>query len=340
MVSIAFFLLFFGGLASALLAAPRELVIKDLGTLNGASTTALALNDRGQVVGTATISPTEIRPFLWESGRMIDLGPGNLAALDINNRGQILLQQLLANPDDPNSCFLRDGETMIDLGNLGGTQCHASDVNNRGQVVGTVGKPPRNDGTVGGTIGEAHAFLWDSGTMINLGSLGGDRAEAYQTNDRGQIVGSSTESFGNPEHAFLWEAGVMTDLGTPGGHWSRAVAINNRGQVVLQSGDRVFLWEAGSTTDLGDLGGGSAFPTDINEQGQILLTLSPGFQSPPHSVIWDSGVLIPLPAIGSDVAFASRLNNRGQAAGFDGPASGVSHAAIWTPASSPSRASR
>ena len=326
---VVLLLLVLGGPAAAPFAAPREPTIKDLGTLDGYPSAALALNDRGQVVGTAVVASDEIRPFLWESGRMIDLGPGNLAALDINDRGQILLQQFLAHPDDSNSCFLRDGETMIDLGHLdGGARCFASDLNNRGQVVGAIGAAISGPPVVGGTW--TRAFLWQSGTMTDLGSLGGDYAYAVQINDRGQIVGGSTASFGGPEHAFLWESGVMTDLGAPGADWSRAMAINNRGQVALMSGDHIYLWEAGSTTDLGTLGGVSAQPLDINDRGQILVVVSDGFPSPARSVIWEAGNLIPLSTAGSGTAYASCLNNRGQAAGVEVSDSGPDHAVLWT----------
>lgn len=313
---------------SAALAAPHKLVIEDLVTVGGDGTVATALNDRGQVVGVTIAASDGIRPFLWESGQMTDLGPENQAPVDINNHGQILFQDFRPEPDSPSSCFLRDGDTTVDLGHLGGigTECFASDLNNRGQVVGAIAAP---------NVTTVHAFLWQSGTMIDLGSLGGDWTIATQINDRGQIVGMSTRFFGDSEHAFLWDAGVMTDLGTPGADWSRAVAINNHGQVVLQSGNHVYLWEAGSTTDLGNLGGVMAQPLDINDRGQILACVSDGFPSPIHCVIWDAGTLIPLPGVAGNTAGASRLNNRGQAAGYYFTISGISHAALWTPSTSP-----
>jgi probable HAF family extracellular repeat protein len=76
-----------------------------------------------------------------------------------------------------------------------------------------------------------HAFLWEDGTMTDLGTLGTGESYAWAINNRGQITGYSDTSKGQT-HAFLWEGGVMTDLGTLGGKYSFAYAINDHGQVV------------------------------------------------------------------------------------------------------------
>jgi len=52
------------------------------------------------------------------------------------------------------------GYTITDLGTLGGSFSEAHDVNERGQVVG--------ESTT--ASGEFHAFLWEKGTMIDLGT--------------------------------------------------------------------------------------------------------------------------------------------------------------------------
>jgi probable HAF family extracellular repeat protein len=50
----------------------------------------------------------------------------------------------------------------------------------------------------------AHAFLWDKGVMMDLGTLpGGDQSQASAINPRGQIVGVSTTASGE-QHATLW----------------------------------------------------------------------------------------------------------------------------------------
>ena len=55
--------------------------------------------------------------------------------------------------------------TVTELGTLGGVCANATDLNDAGQVVGW-------DYT--SDFSQQHAFLWDNGTMIDLGTLGGN----------------------------------------------------------------------------------------------------------------------------------------------------------------------
>lgn len=163
----------------------------------------------------------------------------------------------------------------------GDTVSAATAINDRGQVVGISGTC---DNAVG-RFSAAHAVLWNNGTPVDIGDLGG---EAWNTpmaiNHRGEVVGFANLPGGDPgafnAHAFLWtEADGMQDLGTlPGDAISQALGINGRGQVVGLScggsGCRAFLWEDGVMADLNTLvtlgyEGHLVFANDINDEGAI-----------------------------------------------------------------------
>ena len=163
---------------------------------------------------------------------------------------------------------------MNSLGTLGGTQSEAFGINDSGQVVG---------GAQNGS-GNYRPFLWQNGTMTNLGTLGGEsvnpdhRAEAI--NASGDVCGRSYTS-GGAKHAFLWD-GSMTDLGVlTGGTESWAFGINDS-QIVVGTSNvtggayHAFAWDAvNGMQDLNNLISGSSGwiltrATDINDDGTIV----------------------------------------------------------------------
>jgi probable HAF family extracellular repeat protein len=60
-------------------------------------------------------------------------------------------------------------------------------------------------------------------TITDLGTLGGDSCLPAGVNYSGQVVGTSTTTYGE-SRAFAWWHGTMTDLGTLGGDTSSGSA--------------------------------------------------------------------------------------------------------------------
>jgi len=129
------------------------------------------------------------------------------------------------------------------------------------------------------TGGEAHAFLYTDGVMIDLGTLGGSWSQSVALNAAGQVAGNGATANDGETHAFLYTDGVMIDLGTLGGPTSTAQAINGAGDVVgfsdAPDGTRAFVYTQGQLLDLNtlipaDSGWRLDYATGINDSGQII----------------------------------------------------------------------
>jgi probable HAF family extracellular repeat protein len=172
--------------------------------------------------------------------------------------------------------------------------------------------------------------------VIDLGTLGGDFAQANAINNRSQVVGVSTTTAGE-HHAFLWEKGLMTDLGTLGGTGSLANDINDHGQVVGISStaagkSHAFLWEKGVMTDLGTpLGYDVCVAKAINNRSQVVGYCSDtAFLKPIHALLWENGVMTDLGTLdGIGNSYAYDINDHGQVVGASSTADGKSHAFLW-----------
>src|SRR5215469_12985491 len=134
--------------------------------------------------------------------------------------------------------------TVTDVGSLGAGVSHGLAINASGQVTGDsvlskqvqVSCPPQQYGGPQKCFANPdHAFLWGSGTMTDLGTLGnGLDSQGVAINDSGQLVGWSSGSFpGNPFMSNGHGKGLVAMRGTT---MSQARGINDSGQIAVQFG--------------------------------------------------------------------------------------------------------
>ena len=277
--------------------------IGDLTKSHEASITfASGINDSGDIVGQSFNDQFKGRAFLWQKGRMTDLGdigllgtfPASLSAFAVNKHDAVVGTAMGTGSNTTTRAFLWNKGFMLDIGTLRGQGqgVFASAINSRGDIVGAGFRSP----------GDLRALRWIAGALpVELGGLPDGRVavQAFGVSEKGDIVGylspGGTVSFA---HAFIYKSGKFTDLGVlPGTTLSFANAVNELGEVVGQSLNtlvpntgRAFLWEAGAMLDLG-----AAAPSHtrsearaINKKGMVVG--SSGVSSLSVAWIWSDGV--------------------------------------------------
>ncbi len=258
--------------------------MRDLGALLGLpNSRARDINNRGQIVGESftfpafggpeTFDRAKSRAVIWENGRMRILAGARAQARSVNERGEVV--GWVGGIDSEQPALWQKG-AMRKLGRVGKGSSLAVDVNERGQVVGVSGSWNYAEFD----LMEVRGFVWESGTIRDLGKLG-DWNWLKAINDKGSIVG------GRNDHATVWENGVPRRLeGTRGE--SEAHDINERSQIVGRWKNRAALWENGKLTLLPGLPGGrdEGEAWGINERGQIVGWATTKSIDYSHAVLW------------------------------------------------------
>lgn len=190
-------------------------------------------------------------------------------------------------------------------------------------------------------------FLWRSGVMYALPTLGGNNGIANKINYANEVAGTaentiydSTCPSGFVQHQskpIIWHYAAANQLPTyPGDPDGSAMAINDAGQAAGASGTcapasmisainlqplHALLWQNGTATDLGNLGGtGHFFGIEaefLNNSGQVVGWSDTKGDTNFHAFLWTKGTgMQDLGTVGTDVnSLAIGINDSGVVVG-------------------------
>ena len=251
----------------------------------GRFSSADGINDKGAIVGRMGTATSEAHAFKWQFGVLTDLtAPSRSIAYAISPSNNIAGQWTVPGTPPRHYAVVWGGGTPgtpYALGGLGGWIDYTADVADSPVAAGTVGLPgtPRR-----------HAFLWISGSMRDLGTLGGTESFGSgllvgtwpdPTEASIYVVGESEITPGSfDSRAFIYNRGTMQNIGTlPGCTQTRARAINKSKQVVGSCWGAgispAWLWNGSTMVDLTTLidpaeGWELSTAYDINDAGKIV----------------------------------------------------------------------
>jgi probable HAF family extracellular repeat protein len=187
-----------------------QFTVLDLLPNSGSANWGMAINDRGEVVGSAQkILPSFVAPttFRWFRGRFEELPTGETESafpLDINNRGQVVGNSS-ADLGAPYRAFVWSRKGSLRFLDLlpGARSMFARAINDRGQVVGWAESPDPS---------QVRGFFWENGDVMDLGTLPGSvHSVPAAINVFGTVVGYTV----HPDFRFtamVWREGEMHDL--------------------------------------------------------------------------------------------------------------------------------
>jgi probable HAF family extracellular repeat protein len=211
---------------------------------------------------------------------------------------------------------------VSNLPSLGGSSSAGSSINNRGLAAGISNLPGDQ---------AQHAALWEGGSILDLGTLGGPNSGVLWpvTNERGIISGISQTAQPDPLGE-RWSCSAFFPAATGTGYQCLG-----------------FVWQDGVMKPLPTLGGTNGFATGTNNKGQTVGWAENTVHDPTcvapqvlqfRAVVWgpEEGRIQELPPLpGDTVSAATALNDRGWVVGISGicdravgRASAI-HAVLW-----------
>ena len=199
---------------------------------------------------------------------------------------------------------------------IGGPDGYADDVNNAGQVVGSLPNGQWYDG-----------YFFDGSTLTRWEAPGGTGSGAVSLNDSGTVVGAITVE-GNPLQAISWSNGVVTPLPVTGRSDASGInasgAITGTQQLTYPNGrfeERAYVYANGVVTDLGGFAGNGFVDSHgyaINDAGHVAGSANVGNSLIQHPFLYRDGVMVDLGTFGGDYGYGWAINNHDEVVGTAG----------------------
>lgn len=243
-----------------------------------AASSALHANEFDLVAGSRTPvgnAPAETRATAWFLGSALDLHPTGARisrAVDVNNRGEVLVVSYFAGPTPDDQ-----GVQQISVWRAGSVRVlHRGPQGNGYPVIGDGGHVAAS--VVDGA-GERTVRIWDGRGRVLADAT---PVEGYvspfplDVNTRGEVLIQAFAGYVQGR-LHLWRNGTAVAVsGLPGARDVQAnpldffnrTFLNDSGEVVGTSDHRAFRWRDGVVTPLAPEGGVS-FPQGINERGDV-----------------------------------------------------------------------
>jgi 6-phosphogluconolactonase len=220
-----------------------------------------AINNNGQVVGTTSeelltgFDAGHAFIYSYSDGTEVDindlLSGQQSDGLAINSAGDItgfvstgtcsdgsLMPACLA----PLHAIVYQGSGLVDIGTLGGTYSEGTGINDQNEIAGV-------SSVAGSSLN--HVFLYAQGHMRDLGGVAGESFINAAINNRGEIVGTATNSAGT-ESSFIYRGHSFEKIPLV------AAGLNNSGQIAgtytaASGSSHAALYRDGRLIDLNDL---------------------------------------------------------------------------------------
>jgi probable HAF family extracellular repeat protein len=151
------------------------------------------VDDRGRIVGEATVDGMNTVPVMWEDGRIRRLANRYGRATAINSADQVA-GCLSTGPE----CFVWSRDQLTVIGSVQGSMhVQAEGIDRQGRVVGST---------------DYKAFIWENGRFQWLPGLTTGNSSARAISDQGGFIvgGSSTTAEGLTPHPMVWDPALAT----------------------------------------------------------------------------------------------------------------------------------